>query len=366
MHRCFAHPSKDVLQHTSGNTQKFPSIKFPSHDPVCPGCAEGKMTSSSFPPLQSRAKKAFGKIHMDLKSFPVQSYGGFNYLIVYFDNYTSYGWIQCLKLKSDAEASIRQFIALVKTRYNASIVKVMIDAGGEFKSKALTSFLKDLGITILTSIPHMHQQNGRAEHFIRTLMDKAQAMRFDACLPQSWWSFCMMYASHIYNHTPLKCHNWKMPFEILEHAKPDVSHLQVLGCGVYVFLLDEVHPNKLAPHAELMTFIGLPDWTKGYLFMRSPNNVTFIAAQVLFDETLFPKCPDMHCPGYLPVGDPEPQQGEHNTPEGDENDGEGGGDITDLRVPPPPMNPRGNPPGGNAPSDPPDHPSSPDSLDDFL
>ena len=117
MHRCFAHLSKDVLRHTSANTQNFPSIKFPSHNPVCPGCAEGKMTHSLFLPSQSRATRAFGKIHMDLKSFPVQSYGGFNYLIVYLDDYTSYRWTQCLKLKSDTEASIRQFVALVKTKY---------------------------------------------------------------------------------------------------------------------------------------------------------------------------------------------------------------------------------------------------------
>ena len=142
MHRCFAHPSKDVLQHTSGNTENFPSIKFPSHNPVCPGCTEGKMTSSLLLPSQSQATKPFGKIHIDLKSFPVQSYYGSNYMIVYLDDYMSHSWIQCMKAKSDTAASIRQFVALVKTRYNSSIVEVMIDAGGEFKSMALTTFLK--------------------------------------------------------------------------------------------------------------------------------------------------------------------------------------------------------------------------------
>ena len=77
-------------------------------------------------------------------------------------------------------------------------------------------------------------------------------------------------------------------------------------------------------------FIGLADGVKGYIFMRSPNNVIFTAAQALFNETLYPKCPDMHQLGYTPVGIPENQQGEHNTPQGDENGGEGGGDITDL------------------------------------
>jgi hypothetical protein len=47
MHRHFAHSSKDVLQHASENTQNFPSnMSFPSNDPVCQGCAEGKMTRS--------------------------------------------------------------------------------------------------------------------------------------------------------------------------------------------------------------------------------------------------------------------------------------------------------------------------------
>jgi transposase InsO family protein len=58
----------------------------------------------------------------------------------------------------------------------------MIDAGGEFKSNKLRMFLKELGINILTSVPHMHQQNGCAERFIRTIVEKAQAIRLEACI----------------------------------------------------------------------------------------------------------------------------------------------------------------------------------------
>ena len=55
---------------------------------------------------------------------------------------------------------------MVKTQHNALIHEFMIDAGGEFKSDGLRTFLRELGINILTSVPHMHQQNGRAERFI--------------------------------------------------------------------------------------------------------------------------------------------------------------------------------------------------------
>ena len=60
--------------------------------------------------------------------------------------------------------------------------------------------------------------------------------------------------------------------------------------------------------------------------MRSPNNIVFTAIQALFDETLFPKCPNMHHLGYTPVGlPPDNLQGEHNGPLDDENSGNGGG-----------------------------------------
>ena len=52
----------------------------------------------------------------------------------------------------------------------------MSDASGEYKSDAFMTSLKDAGITVLQSVPHTPQQNGRAEPFICTIMDKAQSM----------------------------------------------------------------------------------------------------------------------------------------------------------------------------------------------
>jgi Integrase core domain len=167
MHRCFAHPSKDVLQHASGNTQNFPSnMSFPSIDPICQGCAEGKMTRLSFPPSPRCSKAPFDKVHMDFKEFSVQSYSQYKFFILFFDDCTSYSCIVLLRCRSKADPAIRQFIAMVKNQFNKVIHEFMIDAGGEFKSNELRTFLKELGINMLTSVLHMHQQNGRAERFI--------------------------------------------------------------------------------------------------------------------------------------------------------------------------------------------------------
>jgi hypothetical protein len=186
MHRCFAHPSMDVLQHALGNTQGFPNILIPRENPICPGCAEGKMTHSSFPASDQRSTKPFDKVHMDLRSMLTHSYHGYNFFLILFDDCTSHGWTVNLKHKSNANPAIRQFIAKIRTQYGKTIHEFKIDAGGEFKSTELTKFLKELGVNILTSIPHMHQQNGHAERFIRTIMDKSQAIYLESCAPQSW------------------------------------------------------------------------------------------------------------------------------------------------------------------------------------
>ena len=141
MHRCFGHPSKDVLRHASGTTLGFPSITFPPEEHICHGCAEGQMTRLVFPASDQQSAKPFDKIHMDLKAMPVCSYHGYNYFLIIFDNATSHSWTINLKQKSNADPAIWQFVAMVKTQCGLSIKEVQIDAGGEFKSQELTLFL---------------------------------------------------------------------------------------------------------------------------------------------------------------------------------------------------------------------------------
>src|ERR1700694_5278933 len=134
-------------------------------------------------------------------------------------------------------------------------------------------------------------------------MEKAQALRFTACLPQNWWEFSLLHAVHLYNRTPVQRLSWKTPYELLYGDTPKVDHLRVFGCAAHVFLPNDVRANKLSPKSELMIFLGYKNGVKGYLFMRLPNNVLFTGATALFDEKLFPKCPEGRLRGFIPVGE---------------------------------------------------------------
>jgi len=194
------------------------------------------MPASAHPPSETRATTPFEHIHSDLKSFPVVSYHKYKYFVNFIDNYTSYAWVVLLYKKSAAITALKQFIALVKTQYGADIKEWMSDAGGEYKSDTFLKTLKDAGIKILQSAPHTPQQNSHAERFMRTIIDKAQSMQFDACIPQSWWEFAVMHATHVYNRTPMCRLKWDTPYTLLNGEAPDVSYLKVFGCSAYMHI----------------------------------------------------------------------------------------------------------------------------------
>ena len=115
---------------------------------------------------------------MDLKTLPILSYHKYKYILTFLDDHTSHGWISLLKNKSETAKAIDHFIAMVSTQYKSRVRAVMSDFGGEFTSLRLGERLKELGICVQCSVPHMPQQNGRAERFNQTFFEKLEAMAF--------------------------------------------------------------------------------------------------------------------------------------------------------------------------------------------
>jgi hypothetical protein len=210
------------------------------------------------------------------------------------DDYSSYATIYLLRHKSETAKCIKHYHSYMenqfhKGKYGKHVLKALrSDRGGEFISELLEGYFKENGINHQTSVPHISQQNGRAERINRTLMDKAESMRHNSATPESWWEFAIETATHVYNRTPLERTKWRTPFENIFEKKPDVNYFRTFGCLSYVWLHDAYRKNKLSPKAEKMTFIGYDQNTKGWKFMRKDNRI-FIGNNAKFNELLFPR-----------------------------------------------------------------------------
>ena len=103
------------------HTINFPEIQIPKDNSVCPGCIQGKIPNQPFPASEHRANQPFQLIHSDLKTFPILSYYRQKYLIIFYDDFTSYAWISILTSKDKAIQATRQFFAFIENQYHASV-----------------------------------------------------------------------------------------------------------------------------------------------------------------------------------------------------------------------------------------------------
>ncbi len=92
---------------------------------------------------------------------------------------------------------MRNFFVMVKNQFGATIKKWHINNGGEFKGMRMEEFLAKNRILVKKGAPYAYQQNSCTERFNQTIMDKAEAMHFMACLPNLCWEFVI--ATRIYN-----------------------------------------------------------------------------------------------------------------------------------------------------------------------
>jgi len=237
----------------------------------------------------------FELVHSDMKSFLVMSYRKFIYVITFYDDFTSHTWTMPLCSKAAAITAAKDFLEMERVQHNAHVVGWMSDASGEYKSDLFDRALLEKGIKIYQSAPRTPMQNGHAERLGRTLMDKAESMWHQACIPDSWWEFVFAHATHIYNHTPVACLRWRTRHEMLKGEMPNIDHLHVFGCGAFVYLSAMARANKMAPKSELMTYVSVaPGNEHNFLFIRSTNAV-FTTAHAIFDERHFPRCPKNRC-----------------------------------------------------------------------
>ena len=115
------------------------------------------------------------------------------------------------------------------------------------------------------SMPDSPQQNGRAERFQQTILNKAESMRHIAGLSSGFWSYAVRTAIHIYNVMPIAKDGFKTPKKMWSGLTPDISHLRIFGCSAYV-TINKKKRRKLDPKSREMTFIGYEQGSKGYQF----------------------------------------------------------------------------------------------------
>ena len=284
-------PSMDGLgqPRTASHDLSSSLVISKSHPSFCRACAFAKTGSkSSYETDVKEVIPFLERIQGDICG-PIHPYcGPFRYFMVLVDASTRWMQVSLLSTRNAAFSKLlAQIIKLRAHHPDYPIKKIRLDNAAEFTSKSFDDYCLANGIEVEHPVPHVHTQNGLAEAAIKRLQMTARALVMRSSLPESAWGYAILHAATLLRLRPIT----SQPFsahQLVTGYEPDISHLRIFGCGVYVPISPPLR-KKMGPQRRLGIYVGY-DSTKIIRYLEPLTGDLFTArfADCHFDETLFP------------------------------------------------------------------------------
>jgi transposase InsO family protein len=186
-----------------------------------------------------------------------------------------------LKSKYEVLGNFKEFKALVENLFERKIKILRSDNGGEYTSNEFGIFCRDDGIKRELTSPYNPQQNGVTERKNRTIMEVLNTMIHDQDIPMHLWDETTRKTIYVQNRLSCSALGFKTPEEMFNGKKPEVIHLKIFGCPIFVQIPKE-KITKLDPSGKKGIFVGYREVYKafriyilGYHHIEINRDVTF-------------------------------------------------------------------------------------------
>lgn len=226
-----------------------PKLKIPERR--CPICIKAK---SPFKARENVREEPLDLVHTDLMGPLEASIGGSKYLLTIIDDHSRKIYCYPMQRKSDVLSNFKIFTEQAETQLEKRLKAVRSDNGREYVNKTFTRFCEERGIIHETTAPYNPEQNGVAERYNRTIMERVRAMLMDAELGREFWAEAAKTAVYLINVIPKK-QGRKSANEKWNNEKIDLRSLRIFGERGYVYIPKEKR-KKLEARSKECRFMG--------------------------------------------------------------------------------------------------------------
>lgn len=277
----------------------------------CEPCVLGKQTRKPFSKDHDpRSNRPLEIIHSDVCG-PIDpiTWNGGKYFVTFIDDYSHFSAVYIIMKKSEVLQKFKEYVALCTAKFNTKIKKLQYgvtniqtsdfwsqniqisilraDNGGEYISNEFKSFCADSGIQMSHTVPYTPEQNGVAERFNRTILEKTRTMIIHAGLEKRFWNEALQAANYLLNRSPTNALknelSLKTPAEIWHNKKPNLKYIRTFGSVAYYHIPKEQR-KKLDPKATKAVLMGFAP--TGYRLWNQEKQCIIIARDVTFDENM--------------------------------------------------------------------------------
>ena len=181
---------------------------------------------------------------------------------------------------------LAQIIRLITQFPNHPIKTIRLDNASEFSSQSFLDYCMSIGIDVQHPVARVHFQNELAESFINCLQLITRPLLLKTKLPLSAWGHAIIHATHLIRLRPTVKYDLS-PLQLAKGYQPNISHLRIFGCVVYVPIAPTNRP-KFGPQLRLGIYVGFQFASIiNYIEPLTWEVFTTRFADCHFDENLF-------------------------------------------------------------------------------
>lgn len=210
----------------------------------CDICAEAKQNRLPFGHSNSTTKEILELVHSDLAGpMETKTIGGARYMLTFIDDYSRKIFVYFLKEKSAVLRHFIEFKVFVENQTERKIKTFRTDNGTEYCSNDFDRFCAANGIQHQLTNAYTPEQNGLAERYNRTIVEKAKCLLFDAQLHKRFWAESCNMAAYILNRSTNASNGKMTPNELWSNEKPNLANLRIFGSEVMVHIPKQKRKN---------------------------------------------------------------------------------------------------------------------------
>ena len=156
----------------------------------CSSCISGKQSHKSIPKTKSTMSTSpLQLVHSNVASpFRIRSLRGGRYFLTFIDDYSKKTWVYFLSSKAHVLEKLKIYHQEAERISGKKIDILRSDNGGEYTSKAFSSYCQSFGILRQLSQPYTPQHNGIVERKNRNIINIVRCLLADNHILGHLWT----------------------------------------------------------------------------------------------------------------------------------------------------------------------------------